>query len=191
MRRGFGLLALIAVLGAAAFVVVLAYHSLSRGSARTLFSIQERRELDALARSALEEAAFVVQSALEQGNPAWENWCRTPLDVAVRTITPEKAREIAQNMTLDPSALAYSAGPVTVARRAPIRDARPGRPPEMGVIELQVVVEVRRDAPRHAAQLKVTEWRWMRMADDLGPFAFAGKHVEVSSEPVGRRLENP
>lgn len=185
-RRGLSVLALVLVVCTICAVVAFAHHALWRGSARTQFSAQELRLLSVIARSSIAEAAFEIQRALDQGHPEWTSFMR--MGPLVRTITPAITQGNASLMG-DGSNLAYSVDLVGVCRVVPLARGAPAEPIPLGVVDLTVKVSVERQSPRHRVALVVSERRHVRMADDLGPYAVAGKHAELSVSPVATTLE--
>lgn len=190
MRRGFGILAPVIALAVAAGVIVLAIHSLWRGSSRTLFSVQEQRQLASVARSAIEEACFRLQSDLDWGDRTDEAWFRDPAARSALNLAPERTRDALDDLKLVSSdGVTYAVSDVTVTRVRPLAPAARGAVRAPGIVDFGVTVTVKRGAPRHEATLTVTDRRAVRMADDHGPFAFAGKHVEISASSAARRVE--
>lgn len=188
MRRAFGILAPVTAVALAAALIVLGVHGLWMGSTRTLFSLQEQRQLTALGRCALDEACFLLQCDLDRSDGTAENFVRLPAAPRPLALAPVVTRANAEDLALAPG-LVYSVSDVTVTRARPPLPGPRGGPREPGLIDFQVTVSVLRASPRHAATLLIGERRTVRLADELGPFAFAGKHLELSSSAVGRWLE--
>src|SRR6266852_4862129 len=108
-RHGLGALAAVLFFALAACVIVLAYHTLWRGSSRTLFSIQENRQLINLGRSALAEGYYELQRSLDQGQARWFDWFTSGSAVPDRTFVPVRTRENADIMSGGGQVLEYSA----------------------------------------------------------------------------------
>ena len=82
------LLLLVLVVGLIIGLTGLSYHTLWRGSSRTLYSVQEHRQLINLARSALDEAYYVIQARLDHGQADWFGWLTRSAAVPPRTHDP-------------------------------------------------------------------------------------------------------
>lgn len=186
MRRGSGILGPVLAVSLAAGLIVLAVHGLWMNSSRTLFSVQEQRQLAALGRSAIDEAAFLVQCDLDRGDG--EEQLRLGTAPAARVVVPVQTRANAEDLALA-AGLAYTVGDVTVTRARPPAAGPRGGPRAPGLVDFSVKVTVVRQSPRHEATLVVGERRTVRLADDLGPYAFAGKHLEIAATAAGRWLE--
>lgn len=188
-RDGLGILGAVLFFALAASVVVLAYHSLWLGSSRTLFSVQEHRELINLARSALAEGYYELQRSLDQGEGRWFDWFTTSGIASDRAFVPVRTRENAQVMAGSGQALDYHASDVTLARiqGLDLRDLTTGR---LGVVDLRVVVQVKRSVPRHQATLTMVERRTFSFEDSFGPFGSGGRHIALSPTPAGTFIED-
>jgi hypothetical protein len=186
-RRGVSVLAIVVMLAVISGVVVMAYHSLWRGTSRTMFSVQEHRQLMNLARSSLAEAYYELQRSLDQSSAEWFDWCTSPEAVPEKTFEPDVTRQEAGFMTADVEALRYTTQRVTLARVKRLDESAGGG--EMGVLDMRVVVEVRRRSPAHHAVRTMAERRNFWLADDLGPYSGAGRHVEVSPTPAATVIE--
>ena len=187
-RRGASLLAMVLVFSAAASVVVLGYHTLWRGSSRTLFSVEERRQLVNLGRSALAEAYYEMQHSLDESRVGWQDWFTSAAVPADRTLPPKETRANAAVMSLDAAALEYSATDVSVNRVQRLEVTNSDAPP--GILDMRVRVTVRRRFPLHEATLQMVERRTFRFEPASGPFAFAGRTVVLSPTPVATLLED-
>jgi hypothetical protein len=186
--RGAVVLTVVMVIALVVGVAAFAYHDLWRGSARTLFSVQEHRELLNLGRSALSEAYFRLQGDLDRSKQEWFVWC-TRRQAPVMSFDPKRTIAAAKNMSADPTALAYTiedAGQgserVKLERVIGVRADASGD--EMGIVDLTVALKVRRSTTSHVANLTMTERRNFWLADDTGPFGGGGRHVELSPTPV-------
>jgi hypothetical protein len=188
-RGGLGILAAVLVFTFAASVVVLGYHTLWRQSSRSLFSIQENRQLVNLGRSALSEGYYELQKSLDQGQARWFDWCTAGAAAADRIFVPARTRENAAAMSAPGGALEYACSDVTVTRvkRLGMREVAQGL---VGVMDLRVVVRVRRTAPFHEHELTMLERRNFRFEDDHGPFGLGGRHVVISPTPAATVLES-
>jgi hypothetical protein len=187
-RRGLGLLALVLFLGAIASVFVFAYHFLWRGSSRTLFSVQEQRELVNVARSAVAETYYELQLSMDDSGSEWVDWSISDGEVAERLHPPLMTRENAELMSADPTALRYEVDPVKIRRVTglTLEQANQGK---MGLVDLEVVVGVRREAPRHEARLITVARHAFRFAQNVGPFGGGGRHVVLTPTPVATWME--
>lgn len=183
-RRGLGLLGLVLVFAAAAGVVVFAQHAMVRSSSRTLFSLQERRQLETLARSSLAEAVFAVQASLDAGLPFWSDWLRDAAAPVQRTVAPSLTRDLSGDIPQLAGQLEYIVSDVALTRRREIVSGKREGVRPLGILDLEVSITVKRASPYHSATLHLAERRWVRLAGDLGPFATAGKHLEVGSTPI-------
>jgi hypothetical protein len=199
LQTGIGVLAVVVVFGAIASVVVMTTHSLWRGSSRTLFSVQEHRQLINLARSALAEAHYMVQKSLDECSSLADtesrypdrkthtfDWCTSRGDVGKMAVGPEhtmrEALYVNPGSLFNPDALSYTVSEVGLSR---VRALDPDDGSAMGILDMTVIVRVNRTAPAHHAELTMTQRHEFRLADDLGPFASAGRHIEVSPTPAG------
>lgn len=178
MHRTGSVLAVVLLCSAVIGVSVFAVHFLWRGSSRTLFSVQEQRELVNLARSAVAEAYFDAQASLDLSNETWLEWCTNPLPKAPKVFPPVRTRANAENMSTDPSQLLYTADDVTVERVVGLDRLADGG--KMGIIDFKVKVHVARSAPVHVAHVTLTERRYFWLADNLGPFRAGGRHVDLA-----------
>jgi hypothetical protein len=185
-RHGLSLLVLVLASAVIASVFVLAYHFLWRGSSRTLFSVQEQRELVNLGRSALADAYFELQKSMDESGEEWVDWCIAESEAQDRTYRPAMTIENAAQMTTDARFLAYDAEDVKIRRVLGLtpEEAREGK---MGLVDLEVTVGVRREAPRHQARLYVVARHAFRFAQNNGPFG--GRHVELTPTPVATGME--
>lgn len=185
--RGLSLVAMVTVFCALLAVLVLAYQNLWRSSSRTLFSIQEDRELMNLARSCLAEAHYLLQDDLDSSKAKWFDWCTSPYPVAEEQFVPALSQNNAGAMTSNPDFLSYTADNVKIRRVQGVSLDNVG--PTQGIIEMEVSVHVVRAAPKHAANLTLLERRYFWLADDHGPFEIGGRRVEVSPTPVATALK--
>lgn len=188
MRRGFSVLAAVCMLAFAAGLVVMASHTLWRGSSRNLFSVQEHRELGNLCRSALCEAVYDAQIALEQGVPDWVDWCTLPVDVPEKTFTAKITAQHADNMTTEGTLVRYTVGKLWAKRVRGVAMAA-GLQGHVGLIDFSVRAKVARANPTHTAFLKITERRAFWFSDAVTPFRKAGRHVEIMPTPVATFIE--
>jgi hypothetical protein len=188
VRRGFSVLAAVCMLAFAAGLVVMAYHTLWRGSSRTLFSIQEHRELANVCRSALCEAVYQAQIALEQGAPDWVDWCSLPVDVPVKTFQADVTAAHADNMTTEGTLVRYAIGTLA-ARRVKGLSEGAGMRGQLGLVDFSVRARVSRTSPTHTAIIKMTERRAFWFSDETTPFSRAGRHVEMLTTPVATFVE--
>lgn len=186
-RQGLSVLTVVLFIGVVLAGTVLATHSLWRGSSRTLFSVQEHRQLISLARSCLAEAYFELQSSLDHSRADWFDWCTDRQQPLTRSFIPKVCRENAVLMTTNAQFLAYSASDVTIERSMGV-DPRGGPDKEQGMLDLKVTVKIVRASPRHEASLTMIERRNFWLADNLGPFGSAGRHVELSPTPAATAL---
>lgn len=195
MRRGIGALAVVLMFGAIASVMVISWNALWRGSSRTLFSVQEHRQLVQLARSSLAEAYFRLQRALDEqkplkpgaeapGGPDAFEWCVGADAPAPARVRPEEAARAASMINPDalfnPAALRYGVADVEITRLRACPAADDGT---IGVLDMKVVVTVDRATPGHHARLAMVHRHTFRLADDVGPHAGAGRHVDVCPTP--------
>ena len=181
-------LSAVLVLGSAIGVVATSVHVLWRGSSRTLFSVQEHRELVNLGRSALAEAVFKLQTSLDQSHVEWFDWFTAAGEPAAREFAPEFTLANASQMTSGGSNLAYRATGVTLKRRIGI-DIESRNDSAVGIVDLEVTVSVQRQSPRHQARFTVVERRSFRLVDSVGPFNGAGKMIEITPTPVGTWIQ--
>jgi hypothetical protein len=187
-RSAFSVLGAVLVLAFAAGVMVMAFHTLWRGSSRNLFSLQEHRQLMNIGRSAVAEAMFAVQTKLEQGHADWLDWCTLPLKAGPRTIPLDHNQPFVQGMTQDPRYHQYTVTDVTVTRVAelPLAAGQSGR---MGAIDFTVTASVERHAPTHRATLKLTERHAFWFSDAPTPFPHAVRHIAILPTPAATFLE--
>jgi hypothetical protein len=196
VRRGFGVLGPVIALAFVAGLIVLAVHTLWRGSSRTLFSVQEHRQLLGIARSAIEETVYTLQAELDGGATELERWMRRadqqPGELVYRTFKNDIATA---NLPLS-NGLSYRIegrvrplGEVTVRRLRAVGPPTRGTPRELGLIQLEARVMVERRTPKHEEYLLLRDHRTVRLADDLGPWHAAGKHYEISGTTVGREVD--
>lgn len=189
MRRAFGTLGAVIVLCFAAGLIVMAYHTLWRGSSRSLYSVQEHRQLVNLCRSGVAEAAYKLQTQVEQGSSEWIDWCTSvQATVRDRVVVPKFTREFAAAMSNDPRFLAYSLTDVTVARRQGLT-LFGGMSGGTGVVDFTVSALVERRAPSHRARLTLTERRVFSFSDAASPFSGAGRHIDFFATPAATFLE--
>lgn len=186
-RRGLSVLTIVLFIGVVLAGMVLATQTLWRGSSRTLFSVQEHRQLVSLARSCLAEAYFELQSSLDYSKADWFDWCTDRFQPSVRAFEPKVCKLNAQQMTTNAQFLAYSASDVTIERSIGV-DPRGGPDREQGMLDLKVTVKIARASPKHEATLTMIERRNFWLADNLGPFGSAGRHVELSPTPAATTL---
>lgn len=181
-------LVLVLFTGIVMSVLVFAIHFLWRGSSRTLFSVQEQRELTNLARSAIADVYYELQKAMDESGEEWVDWCIAEGEVPQRTCSPVMTRDNAEQMTTDPTFLQFTAGDVTIRRVQGLSPER-AREGAMGLVDLEVVVGVRRRDPRHEARLYLVCRHAFRFAPNQGPFARGGQHVALSPTPVATWME--
>ena len=186
-RRGFSVLTFVLLIGVVLSGIVLATQTMWRGSSRTLFSVQEHRQLVSLGRSCLAEAYFELQSSLDYSRADWFDWCTQGRQPQTKTFVPKVCRENAALMTTNAQFLSYSASDVTIERSMGV-DPRGGADHEQGMLDLKVTVKIVRAAPHHEASLTMIERRNFWLADSLGPFGSAGRHVELSPTPAATTL---
>jgi len=188
MRRdGVSVLAIVLVLAAIAMILVVASSDLWRGSSRTLFSVQETRELVNLARSTLSEAYYLVQVKLDRAEPEWFDWCIKKRAVPARPVDTPLSHQNASAMTESPEALRYEVGDVTATR---VRGVHLYSPPgELGIVDLKVTVRVIRASPHHEATLTMTQRHDFHLAENAGPHAGVGRHLELSQTPAATQIE--
>ena len=167
--------------------VAVAAHTMWRGSSRTLFSVQENRLMGNLGRSALTETYFELQRSLDSSRAVWLDWF-TGAESAPVTHLPRVTRDNAALLPLDPAALSYTAGEVTI-RRVVGLDREAASEGQMGLVDISLTVEVNRAAPKHRARITMSERRTWWLVDQLGPYGSAGRHVELSATPVGTWIE--
>jgi hypothetical protein len=187
-RDGLGVLAAVMFFALAGSVIVLAYHTLWRGSSRTLFSVQENRQLLNLGRSALAEGYYELQRSLDNRDARWFDWFTASRGASDRTFAPVRTRENAEVMSGGGQTLQYAASDVTLVRvkGLPLSQIGVGK---LGVIDLRVVVTVKRLSPRHEATLTMIERRTFSFQDDFGPYGTGGRHIELSPTPAGTVIE--
>lgn len=186
-RAGASILAVVMFCSAVIWVSVAAYHFLWRGSSRTLYSVQEHRELINLARSALAEAYFKLQIDLDLSARKWFDWCTTKRKLPVELFDPSRTRTNAESMSPAGAARVYTASDVTMERVVGLDRSSDGG--QMGIVDFKVTVSVARSAPNHQASLTLTERRYFWLADNLGTFGAGGRHVEVSPTPAMTKVE--
>lgn len=187
-RRAFSILALVVFFALVSSVVVFAAHFLWRGSSRTLFSVQEQRQLVNLGRSALEEAYVEFQHHLDEGQADWFDWFTAPDAVPERTFAPATTREDLEQLAPAGGMLRFVTSDVTI-RRVRTLDTHNLGGDSLGVLDLIVTVEVHRTDPAHHAQLTLVTRRTFRLAESVGPYGSAGRHVEVTPTPAGTWIE--
>lgn len=187
-RRGMSILAIVLLLGVIASILVFAYHSMWRGSSRTLFSVQEQRELVNLGRSALSEAYYEVQHSMDEGTAEWVDWCIALAVDEPRPFVPQMTLENAGLMAPDPRFLRYEASDIAIhrVRGLTLEEANNG---QMGLLDLHVTVSVRRESPRHEAKLSMLARHTFRFAMSHGPYGAGGRHIQVSQTPVATWIE--
>lgn len=188
-RRGFGALGAVIVLCFAAGLIVMAYHTLWRGSSRSLYSVQEHRQLVNLCRSGVAEAAYKLQTQVEQGSSEWIDWCTSVQPtVKDRAVAPKFTREFSATMTNDERFLSYSITEVALARVHGLT-LFGGMSGGTGVVDFTISASVERRAPSHRAKLTLTERRVFSFSDAATPFAGAGRHIEFFATPAATFLE--
>lgn len=188
-RRGIGVLVAVCALLFAAGLIVMSFQTLSRSTSRVLYSVQEHRQLTNLARSALAEAIYHVQSRLEQGDSSWVDWCSTPKpDVKDRERDPALARKFTSGISNDPRLLEYTVDKVLI-RRVHGVPQMPGMSGEVGAIDFVVKASVRRSSPAHFAKLTLTQRHAFWHSDTPTPFLRGGRHIEILSTPVASIME--
>jgi hypothetical protein len=168
-------------------VAVFAVHFLWRGSSRTLFSVQEHRELVNLARSAVSEAYFQLQADLDVSTQKWLDWCTSSRPAKPELFKPDRTRANAQQMSSDPNQLVYTADDVTLERVVGLDAKSDGG--KMGIVDFKVTVYVQRSTPAHAAKLSLIERRYFWLADNLGPIRGGGRHVDLAPTPAMTAIE--
>lgn len=121
-RHGAVVLTAVMVCALVVGIVAFAYHMLWRGSARTVFAVQEHRELRNLGRSALAEVYFTVQQELEESRGTWLFWCMASAPAPDVDRPPTRTIDAAAQMSADPDALRYEikGGNVTLERVVPL-----------------------------------------------------------------------
>jgi hypothetical protein len=180
-RTGATVLTITIVLASMLAVGVFAYHFLWRGSSKTLFSVQENRELINLARSAIAEAYFRVQVDLDGSKSSWFDWCTLAI-ANPRTFVPQRTRDNATSVMSASQTVKYTTSDVTLERVVRLSPASMGT--DQGIIDLKVTVTVDRSSPKHHATLTMVERRNFRLAANIGPFAAGGRHVVISPTPA-------
>lgn len=183
MRRGFGVLATVAVLAFAAGLIVLAYHSLWRSSSRNLFSVQEDRMLMNVCRSAIAEAMFRVQTQLEQGSSKWFDFCTQDGAVSDEPQPVELTSAHVDGMAADPRFIKYTVTPVLVRRVQGLSQSS-GLAGFVGAVDFTVTATVERSAPAHSANLTLTQRHAFWFSDAPTPFANANRHIEIVPTPA-------
>jgi hypothetical protein len=186
-RKGVSVLAIVLILGVIGGIASMAYTDLWRGSSRTLFSVQEHRELVNLARSTLAEAHYALQVKLDRAEPEWFDWCIKRRKVPPRQIDTQLSHQNAAAMTENPDYLKYEVGEVTAVRVQELHAY--SRPDEQGIIDLTVRVSVRRTSPRHEAALSMTQRHTFRLAENGGGKAGVGRYIEMDQVPAGTAIE--
>lgn len=171
------------MLAFAAGLIVMSYQSLWRGSSRTMFSVQEHRQLVNLCRSALSEANYKLQTQVEQGSSAWVDWCTLGPKATDRTVEPKFTRDYAKGMTNDPRFLDYQVTDVTLHRLEGL-NLFSGMSGGTGTVDFKVTATVERHSPAHSAKLTLTERRAFGMSDATSPFGQNGRHLEFLATPV-------
>lgn len=189
-RRGMSVLLVVCALAFAIGLVSLATHSLWRGSSRSLFGVQEHRELVNLCHSAIAETIFDVQTKLEQGASHWVDWCTTLAKVSERKVEPKVTREYCKVMLGERSALAYNILDVTLTRLAGLSEGE-GLGGRLGVIEIAVTVDVSRTQPTHSARVTMIQRRAFWFSDSQTAFSKQGRHIEILRTPLATFLEYP
>lgn len=184
------MLALVCVLLFAAGLIVMAFQTLSRTTSRTLYSVQEHRQLVNLCRSAVSEAVYKIQARLEQGDGVWIGWCTSPSDVRPRDHDPTYSRQYTSGITNDPSFLEYKLEKVALRRIQGV-PRMPGMSGQVGAIDFVVQASVRRTAPAHSAKLIYTERHGFWFSDAPTPFASEGRHIEILPTPAATFMEIP
>ena len=187
-RAGATVLVVVLLLGAVASVLVFATHFLWRNSSRTLFSVQEQRELVNLARSSVSEAYFELQRAMDSSTADWVDWCIARETPEARQFEPAMTRENAALMSPDQSFLSYTCQPIQIRRVQGMspEEAEEGR---LGLIDMEVEVAVRRESPRHEARLHLIARHSFRLAMSSGPYGSGGRHISITPTPVATWLE--
>jgi hypothetical protein len=182
-RGGFGVLATVVMLAFAASMVVFAMHQLWRGSSRSLFALEEDRQLTNLCRSALAEALYTVETQAEQGQVRWLDFCTQGDDPPDERIVLKHTRKFTDDMTSDKHLLQYSLGEVAVHRVMGVSYAS-GMSGRAGAIDFIVTAKVERHNPTHSAQLTLTERHTFWFSAAPTPFPQAQRHIEVLPTPV-------
>ena len=187
-RAAFGILGAVCMLAFAAGLIVMAFHTLWRGSSRNLFSVQEHRQLLSICRSGVAESMFILQTKLEQGQADWIDWCTLPLTAKDRAILLGHNQPFVQGMTQDSRYHQYTVTDVTVHRvqELPLAAGMSGR---VGAIDFTVTATVERHAPEHRAQLKLTERHAFWFSDAPTPFPHAGRHIAILPTTAATFLE--
>jgi len=193
-RKGMSVLTVVLLFALIIGVLVFAMHSLWQGSSRTMFSVQEHRQLINLARSCLSEAFFELQLDLDTaGRAEVHNWFTSGSEVASRSIQPAKTREFATAMTsvpgTNPGNLQFTVDTIKVRRT---KGLPPGfaRYTTQGVIDFEVGVTVTRLRPKHEAHLKMIERRnFSLLRVPRTRYLYAPK-VVISATPLATWIED-
>lgn len=189
-RRGVSVLLIVCVLAFIIGLVALAVHNLQRGSSRSLFNVQEHRELVNLGHSAISEALFSVEVKLEQGASEWVDWCTSLLvNVKPRQQAASTTEEFVTQLTGENGNLTYKLSKVELQRvqGAPLAAGMSAR---LGVIDFVVTVEANRATPAHHVTLKMTRRHAFWFSDGATPFTDGGRHIEILPTPVATILEH-
>lgn len=189
-RRGMSVLLVVCMLAFAIGLVSLATHSLWRGSSRSLFGVQEHRELVNLCHSTIAETLFEVQTQLEQGASHWVDWFTTLSVVSERKLEPKIAKDYCKQLLGEDSAITYNISDVTLTRIGGLSSGE-GLGGQLGVIDLAVTVDVSRTRPTHAARVKMIQRRAFWFSDSQTAFPQQGRHIEILGTPLATFLEYP
>lgn len=190
-RRGMSVLLVVCTLAFAIGLVAMATHSLWRGSSKSLFGVQEHRELVNLCHSAIAETVFDVQAKLEQGASLWVDWCTSMDQVELRKFEPVTTRDFSRNMLGEGSALTYTISDVSLTRVTGL-SMNEGLGGQLGVVDIAVSVDVGRTRPTHSARVRMIQRRAFWFSD--GATAFnknQQRHVEILGTPLATFLEYP
>lgn len=193
-RRGISVLTVVLFFGLVIGVIVFAMHSLWQGSSRTMFSVQEHRELVGLSRSALAETYFGLQVELDtQGAGELFHWFTRKDDPTPRHPEPTKSQQYARDMTGFPGEgegnMQFSVEPVEVVR---VRSVPEGveRYRTQGIVDLRVTVKVHRTRPKHEATLRMIERRNFRVRPKPTSPWLTIEMVDISTTPLATWIDD-
>lgn len=189
-RRGVSVLMIVVALSLAIGLIVMAVHQLWRGSSRSLFAVQEHRELVNFCHSAASEALWIVEAQLEQGASKWVDWCATVIDVQPREQKVDETHKYVSQLTPEGSNLTYTISAVTLKRVKGLPSAE-GLSGGLGILDFEVTAEAHRATPVHHAKVKMTRRHAFWFSDSLTPFSQGGRHIEILPTPVSTWLEYP
>ena len=180
-RRGQALVTLVLISAAVVGVAVSAGHWLERSSQRTLFTLQESRELANLGRSALAEAHHQLHGELARRTARWVDWCLTRGTAQPRPLAVPAAHDVATALST-PNYLTYTTSDVRVRRVRSLADGH-----GLGELELTVHVSVTRAA--HHAELDLVERRGFWLAMPFAGGRAGGRLVELTASPLATLIE--